>query len=66
MIPPISYPSQNVIFVAEIIVQVAVRVMFIAACILMTAAAFPVSSHIVVIPIAALGSTWLSRTFYSA
>ena len=65
MIPPIrSRYLDSAALIAEVIVQIAVRVMFVAACILMAAAAFPLSFHVVVIPIVALGSTWLSSTFY--
>jgi hypothetical protein len=50
--------------VIEVITQIAVRVLFIAANILMAAAAFPVTFHGVMIPIVAIGATTLSGFFF--
>lgn len=48
----------------EIIVQTAIRVLFIAATILMAAAALPLKFHAMVIPVVAFGSTVLAGFFF--
>lgn len=65
--PPISEPlsfCSKIKQLAELVIQIAVPILFISASILAAAAYFPLNFHAVAIPIIAIGSTYLAGFFF--